>query len=121
MTGPQMSDDELDRLLSAATRPVVPDGALARLNARIAREGGADNVVALQRSVKEPPRQSSRLGWLAGLPLAASLVLGIYLGSSGAGPGFLPDTAYELLSGVNLEDSMSGIDDVLSVAEESST
>ncbi len=114
----KMSDAELDMLLAAATRPALPDGALAMLNARIAQESGAANVIALQR--KAPP-QRSRLGWLAGLPLAASLALGLYLGADGAGDTLLPASLAETLVGVSSADPETGIEEAESWAEEDLT
>lgn len=113
-----LTDDELDRLLAVATRPSLPEGAMARLNARIAQESGAGNVVALQR--KAPP-QGSRLGWLAGLPLAASLALGLYLGVGGEGGSLLPQALTETLVGVSSADPETGIEEAESWAEEELT
>ncbi len=121
MMDPHMTDHELDRLLAAASKPELPAGALVRLNARIAAEEGTSNVVTLQPRNAKAAELRSRLGWLAGLPLAASLVLGIYLGNSDTAPSFLTDTAYELLSGVDLDDTTSGIEDALNAAEEDKT
>ncbi len=118
MRDKQMNDDELDRLLAAASRPALPVGALARLNARLAQESGAGNVIALQRKA---PAQRRRLGWLAGLPLAASLALGLYLGSAGGGSSLLPAAFTETLVGVSSAGPETGIEEAESWAEEDLT
>jgi hypothetical protein len=61
------------------------------------------------------------MAWLAGLPLAASLALGIYLGAAGAGASILPTAAYELLAGVNLDDPGTGIEEAEGLSEDSLT
>lgn len=113
-----MTDQELDGLLAHATAPPLPLGARERLLARMAEEPTAPampgNVVALRRPV--PAR--SRLGWLAGLPLAASLALGLYLGSGGTFDSYLPAAAYDVLAGATAEDVTTGIEDMESFTED---
>jgi hypothetical protein len=77
----------VDRLLAQASRPGLPAGARARLDARLAAMPGPVRIVA--RSGAEPGKAWS-LPWLAGLPLAASLALGIYLGAAGSLDSILP-------------------------------
>src|SRR5260221_361266 len=69
---------DVDRLLSLAVAPPVLAGFEARLMARIDAGDRPSNVVTLTPRVVAP---KSGLKWLAALPLAASLALGIYLGA----------------------------------------
>ncbi len=81
---PDNGEAELRRILSRASAPEAPPEALARLMARIAAEPQAGKVVAFA------PRPR-RGGWgLAALPLAASLLLGVYLGAKGQLDFMLP-------------------------------
>ena len=81
---PDGSEQELRRILSRASSPQPPPEAMARLMARIAAEAQAGKVVAFA------PRPR-RVGWsLAALPLAASLLLGVYLGAKGQLDFMLP-------------------------------
>ena len=108
---PSLSDHELDALLKLATSPRMALGAKTRLLAALANENAP-----LPAHVTPP--QSSRLGWLAGLPLAASLVFGLYIGSAGLEGSFLPSFAQELLADTTLDDTYSGIEDVEALTEE---
>lgn len=81
---PDGGEQELRRILSLASSPQPPPEAMARLMARIAAEPQAGKVVAFA------PRPR-RGGWsLAALPLAASLLLGVYLGAKGQLDFMLP-------------------------------
>lgn len=115
-----ITETELDTLLAAASAPPVPLGAKTRMLARLAADT-AGNDAALP-----PPSPSrSRLGWLAGLPLAASLALGIYLGAAGTASDFVPfGTATATASAAASDsdsDTGSGIDDALDFSEDSLT
>lgn len=123
-----MSDHELDQLLAHASTPPVADGARGRLLQRIAAEGrdeppspASSNVISLSeaRARRSKPAPQPRLGWLAGLPLAASLALGIYLGAGGTFDGLLSTSAYELIAGNTSDNILTGIEDVESFTEES--
>jgi hypothetical protein len=98
-------DRELDRLLAAASSPVPPLGAEARLLRRI-----ASTELEKPAALSTAPRRT----WLAGVPLAASLILGLYVGANGVGTDFLsgedPDVA-------SLEESF-GLEEVELAAEE---
>jgi len=109
-----MSDKDLDVLLSHASTPQLPLGAKTRLLAKMEEQRASPKIML--RSQRES--QKSRLGWLAGLPLAASLALGIYLGSAGPLESILPTAAYELLTGVNIDDPVTGIEDVENLSED---
>lgn len=102
-----MSDGELDALLAHASVPPVPLGARQRLLDRIAAEVAQSAVPAIR-----PGPQRARLHWLAGLPLAASLALGFYLGNGGGLDAYLPAAAYDMLAGSGAEGALSGIEDV---------
>lgn len=82
---PEQGEDELRRILSLASGPKPPAEAMARLMARVAVEPQQGKVVAF------PPARR-RGGWaLAALPLAASLLLGVYLGARGQLDFMLPN------------------------------
>ena len=96
----------LEKLLARATDPAVPPGAEDRLMAVIHGLGQQSNVVALQ-----PRPRLNR--WAIGLPLAASLLLGIYLGTKESFDRYLPDSVMGLsLAGATDDDISSGLDDV---------
>ena len=119
MTKPDMTDQELAALLSLATRPALAAGAESRLLRRLKDETAAtapDVVVPLRRSTAT----HSRLGWLAGLPLAASLAFGIYLGIAGLGGDLLPTTA-ELSAAESEYDAPTGIEEAEDLVEEEPT
>ena len=109
MTRELMSDAELDRLLALATRPPPPEGAEARLMARLAAAEAGANVVAF----RQKPRRL--VPWLSALPLAASLACGIYLGASGAADSYLP-VATDTVAAMD-DGGASGLDDVLAISE----
>jgi hypothetical protein len=121
-----MTDQELDQLLAHASAPPLADGARTRLLQRLAGEGqsaAAAHVISLSeaRARRVRPQEQPRLGWLAGLPLAASLALGIYLGAGGTFDGYLATSAYDLIAGNTSDDVLTGIEDMESYAEESRT
>ena len=103
-------DAALEKLLKRATDPAVPDGAEARLMLAIQSVGQQGNVVPFQ---SRPKIQN----WTVGLPLAAALVLGIYLGSKDTFDAYLPEAIIDGMA--DLSDSMptTGLDDAESYAE----
>ena len=117
MTRDPMSDQELDRLLSMASDPVPPAGAEDRLLSRVNTTAEKENVVAFQ------PRsrlQRNTMPLLAGLPLAASLAFGLWLGVAGVGTDILPESLGGTVAAA--EDSiLSGIDDAELLAEDTQT
>lgn len=99
-------DAALEKLLKRATDPAIPHGAEDRLMAAIRVTEQKSNVVQLRQ---RPP--ASR--WLVGLPLAASLLLGIYLGTKGTIDNYLPDSILGTsIAGATDSDISSGLDDV---------
>ena len=104
-------DAALEKLLRRATDPAIPEGAEARLMAAIQAVEPQSNVVTFR------PR-SKYQRWAIGIPLAASLALGIYLGSKDTFDTYLPDS----ITGGTVADTSdssppSGLDDVESYAE----
>ena len=104
-------DAALAKLLQRATDPAVPEGAEARLMLAIQSVGQQVNVVPFQPR----PRMQS---WTIGLPLAAALALGIYLGSKDTFDAYLPDAITEGAT-ADLSDTIpsTGLDDAESYAE----
>jgi hypothetical protein len=107
------TQEQLDRMLAAATNPELPAGAIERLLARI-----EDEV----RIVAMPVRRAAPravLGWGTALPLAASLALGIYLGAMGSLDRFLPESVTgELAAGDDDNADLSGVSEAEAYAEE---
>ena len=104
-------DAALDRLLKRATDPAIPEGAEARLMTAIRVTEQYLNVVQLQ------PRPRIQR-WAVSLPLAASLVLGIYLGARGTLDNYMPDSIIgETLADTLDSEPTSGLDDAESYAE----
>ena len=103
-------DAALDKLLKRATDPAVPEGAEARLMLAIQSVGQQVNVVPFQ---PRPKIQS----WTIGLPLAAALALGIYLGSKDTFDAYLPDAITDGMADVSDSMPTTGLDDAESYAE----
>jgi hypothetical protein len=116
---PLSAEEERDaeKLLRLASDPDVPEGAMARLMARIAEEPQQARVIALPQraAVRRSP-----LRYAAALPLAASLALGVYLGAQGALDFMLPTA---ITGGVALieeaPDELGGVGEADAYAEES--
>ncbi len=104
-----MTDQELDQLLDLAPMPMVPNGAKARL---IAKTKATAKIVAIK------PRTKPNY-WLAGLPLAASLAAGLYLGVSGLDQTVLPGLTEDTLVGALSEEVATGLDDAENFDEDS--
>jgi len=104
-------DAALEKLLKHATDPVVPEGAEARLMLAIQSVQQQSNVVPFQ------PRPTIQ-NWAIGLPLAAALALGIYLGSKDTLDAYFPAAITEGIS-ADLSDPIpfTGLDDAESYAE----
>jgi hypothetical protein len=113
-----MSEHELDRLLSLASRPKSPAGAEARLLARMGSADAPSNVIAFKPK-QAPPQRA--LSWLAALPFAASLALGLWLGIVGLGTGLLPASLGGDATAAADDAVFSGIDDAEVLAEENQT
>jgi hypothetical protein len=104
-------DAALERLLKRATDPAVPEGAEARLMLAIESAGQQVNVVPFQ------PRARLQ-GWAMGLPLAAALALGIYLGSKDTLDAYFPEAITDETSAeLSVPVPFTGLDDAESYAE----
>ena len=105
------SDDHgIEAALAHASRPVLPEGAMDRLMARIAAEPQAAKVVAFA-----PRPRAVRPVWryMTALPLAASLALGVWLGANGKMDVFMPSV---VTGGVALNDD-APVDDLGGVGD----
>lgn len=91
----------LDRTLALASDPRPPDGAGARLLARMAAEEGSGNVVGLPAGRVRRRLEHGPLPAISAL--AASLAIGLYLGASGFTGGLVPGVA-EATEVVQIED-----------------
>lgn len=104
-------DEALAKLLKRATDPAIPEGAEARLMAAIQALEPQSNVVTFQPRPRLPR-------WVVGVPLAASLALGIYLGSKGTLDNYMPDSIIgETVADTSESDPSTGLDDAESLAE----
>lgn len=109
---------EIDAVLSLASVPSLPEGAAARLMARLAEVPQENKVVAF------PPRRAmapvrSPLRYAAALPLAASLALGIYLGAKGSLDFMLPSAITGDVALIDdAPDDLGGVSEADAYAEE---
>jgi hypothetical protein len=124
---------DVDRLLSLATAPAVPAGAIGRLMAKLADEtpaipastapGSTPDVVAFPvRAPAARPPQRRFIRYAAALPLAASLALGFYLGAQGSLDTVLP-TAITGSVALNDDapDDLGGVGEAEALAEETTS
>lgn len=80
-----------DAALARASHPESPAGAAERLVARVAEEPGRVVSFAARAREQPPPTPAALPGRLAAAAaLAASLLLGLYLGASGQGDWLVP-------------------------------
>jgi hypothetical protein len=82
-----MDDKKLDQLLQQATKPDLPSGFESRMLERMQQsEGTSDNVIPFPQRKHAGPQTSTKANpWLIGVPLAASLLIGLSLGLLGYG------------------------------------
>ncbi len=107
----------IDKLLDLASRPTVPEGALARMLAELPAAQPA-TVIAF------PPRKTGRTPFFryAALPLAASLALGIYLGAQGDLDLALPTAITGAVAlGDDPADDLGGVGELDAYAEDNVT
>lgn len=110
-------DAEVDKLLGLASRPVLPPGAMERLTARVAVEPQTARVIALPQRA---PVRRNPLRYAAALPLAASLLLGVYLGAAGSLDFMFPSAITgELVFDDGAPDELGGVGEADAYAEES--
>jgi hypothetical protein len=79
-----MTDKDLDELLKATGQPQLPKGFADRLQAKLDADAPAKVIAFPQR--KAAVAQPKTTWWVGALPLAASLVLGIFVGAVDAVP-----------------------------------
>ena len=104
-------DEALKKLLKRATDPAIPEGAEVRLMAAI-------RAVEPQSNVVNFPSRPKFQRWAVGIPLAASLALGIYLGSKGSLDNYMPDSIVgETLADTSDSSPSTGLDDAASYSE----
>lgn len=115
-----VDEREVVGVLALASRPALPEGASARLLARLEQQPAAP--VILSR-----PRVRAIGGFVryaAALPLAASLALGIYLGAQGSLDTILPATLTGDVAANGYDeriDELGGIGEADAFAEEQTT
>jgi membrane peptidoglycan carboxypeptidase len=97
-----LNDSELDKLLAHASTPPLPQDFQSRLLAKT----GTSNVITLKRKTI----------WLIGLPLAASLAIGIWLGASENTSDLLSVTGGDVASV-----DANGFEDIVSIIEDDLT
>ena len=107
----ELNDFELDQLLSYASHPVPSVDFESRLFEKLEHVPPLNNVIAFPR-----PRKSSL--WLAGVPLAASLMLGLWLGSNEAIADYLPFSTDTLAQNVSVLISPNSSDDLVDLTED---
>ena len=108
MAKKQMTGEELDAVLKSATQPPLPRGFAERLQAKL-EQPVASNVIAFPQR-KAPPIKSAKV-WLSAIPLAASLAIGLYLGSQGMMTNSFGDLGTSLVSDASDSQFDIGIED----------
>jgi len=99
---------QIDRIMSLATVPAAAGDFEGRLMQRLAEAPSAPATSFV------PPRQRRvGLGWAAALPIAASLLLGIYLGAHGNLDRLMPSLVTGNVASADDDSDASGADDVL--------
>lgn len=102
---------EVEAVLSLASRPRLPEGAMDRLMGRIAATPQGAKVVAF--APRAAPARRPFWRYAAALPLAASLALGIWLGASGKMDFMMPSA---VTGGVALNEDVP-VDDLGGVGD----
>jgi hypothetical protein len=97
-----LNDPELDKLLAQASTPPLPEDFQSRLLAKTS----TSNVIAFKKKTT----------WVFGLPLAASLVIGVWLGASENTSDLLSVAGSEVAS-----TDATGFDDIVSIIEDDLT
>lgn len=107
---------EVDKVLRLASDPAMPAGAMDRLMARVAAERQQAQVIAMPQRA---PVRPSPLRYAAALPLAASLLLGVYLGAQGTLDFMLPKAITGDIAQYEEEpDELGGVGEAQAYAEE---
>ena len=105
-----MTERDIEAVLSRASDPPVPQGAMDRLMARIEATPQEARVIAF---APRPRPRASAWRFAAAVPLAASLALGVWLGANGK-MDFMMPTA--VTGGVALNDD-TPVDDLGGVGD----
>lgn len=92
----EMSDTELDQLLLHASNPLPSSDFETRLLKKLGAENVSSNIIAFPHTRKTPL-------WLTAVPLAASLVLGIWLGANGTASDYLPFSSQRAAQSVSTD------------------
>ena len=111
MTGKDnfLTDEELDKLLNAASAPKVPLGFEQRLARRLAAESGS-NVVPFPQRVIQAPTTVWR--WQLPAALAASFVLGIWLGTQSTMSSAIAGATEAAMLGSASDFAPAGLDEI---------
>ena len=104
-----LTDEELDQLLKMASAVQLPTGFEQRLARRIASEAG-NNVVQFPRRAKPAERTIWR--WPVPAALAASLIVGIWLGAQGSLSNEIESASETAMLGSTSDFAPAGIDDI---------
>ena len=103
----ELSDTELDQLLQLAGKPQPSADFEIRMLEKLRLTAAPNNVIAFPSTQKTPL-------WIIAVPLAASLILGIWLGSSGAASDYLPFTSQSVAQSVSTDTLYNLTEDNLS-------
>ena len=104
-----LTDEELEQLLKMASPAQLPTGFEQRLARRIASEAG-DNVVPFPRRAKPVARAVWR--WPVPAALAASLIVGIWLGAQGSLSNEIESASETAMLGSTSDFAPAGLDDI---------
>ena len=108
----------VDRILAMASKPAVPDEAMARLLDCIAVQPQV-LVIPFRPAVR---RRTGVFRYAAAIPLAASLALGIYLGAQGSLDFMLPVSITGNVAAIeDATDDLGGVGEADAYAEETFT
>ncbi len=113
-----LSEEELDGLLDAAGVPEIPWGAEQRLMVRVASES-LNNVVPFPQRAKPAPAGVWR--WQMPAALAASLMLGIWLGTQGPVSNAVAAATESAMLGSDSDFGPAGIDEIGSFDADNAT
>jgi len=102
----ELDDQSLNQILGLASKPDLNSDFEARVMAKL---GGQAKVSA---QVIAFPRRKSPSAWMLAVPLAACLVLGVWLGASGDFSDLLPTSSTTAAMASADQLSPSGVDDI---------
>ena len=103
----ELNDTELDQLLQIASKPQPSFDFQVRLFEKLGTEITSSNIIAFPRA-----RKTSL--WISAVPLAASLALGIWLGTSDTASDYLPFTTQSVAQNANTDTLYNLTEDNLS-------